>query len=166
MRRYFSVFVVLVTSLALLGCNRAEPKKPKAQGQAASAVKLVPVQAPPQGKEPPKGRLARLFEIPDCMTYLRNIGIGYNQVVSETGKGPKTKEDLNKAAGNARQIKEWLDSGQVVVIYGVSANQISGTKILAYEPEADVHGIRLVLLGDGSVQKMDDAEFQKTPKAK
>ena len=67
------------------------------------------------------------------------------------------------------QFMEPLDMGYVVFFYGVSPVQMpQGTSntILAHELYADTNGLRLVLMGDGSVREMNAEQFAKAPKAK
>jgi hypothetical protein len=66
-------------------------------------------------------------------------------------------------------INESLTNKWIIFIWGANKNSFpDGTSntILAYEADADLQGNRFVVLGDGSVQTVGEAEFQKMPKAK
>ena len=124
----------------------------------------------PQNPPPKKGKIARVRDKIEYSRYLDQLGKAYHIILTETNRPPKTKEDLRKAlGGGSAPIMDTLDQGYIVFIYGVGPLQMSdGTSntILAYEPDSDIRGMRLVLMGDGSVQDKTEAEFLKCTKAK
>ena len=151
-----------------LGCGRVGsanyPGKSKSDQVAADIVAL-------QAQDPPgkKGKIVRVRHKIVYRPYMRQLGIAYNNFIAINNKAPQNKEELSPYFEKAAPILKMLDKKEVVFIYGVRPDQMpsgSSNTILAYEPDSDVSGIRLVLMGDGTVQEKTEAEFAKCPKAK
>jgi hypothetical protein len=112
-----------------------------------------------------KGLLARSIERAKYSGYFNNIRHAYVSCDTSDGHGPVDLERLKPELENNRAICDAIQNGQIVVIWGVSLRNTPGNTILAYEKDADANGKRFVLLAGGSIQEMQDQEFQTTPKA-
>jgi hypothetical protein len=123
---------------------------------------------PVQEKEK-KGKIVRTRDLIEFRQFFKQLGIAYATYEAEHNKGPQKKEDLAPSLQGLTKLLEMLDKGDIVFYYGVSKQQMekgASMTILAHEAYEDVNGRRLVLMGDGSVQELSNAEFEKAPKAK
>jgi hypothetical protein len=98
---------------------------------------------------------------------LKQIGLAYHMHIDATGKPPAKAEDLAAFLCNNKRMVDLLKNEDIVFFYGVGIAQMTeGTSktILAYDKEVPDKG-GLVLMGDGSVQKVSAAEFKNATKA-
>jgi predicted Zn finger-like uncharacterized protein len=136
--------------------KKAEPEKKDEGGQ--------PV---PEPKEP-VGDLKRAFDIETVKNHMRQIGLAYHNYITTFNRAPMKWQDLKPYYENNTDITEMLEKGWYVFIPKVMPQHMTqGTSntILAYERYGDRKGLRVVVMGDGSIQIFDEQEFKKTPKA-
>jgi hypothetical protein len=132
---------------------------------------VLPPEAFKPVAQPPKkglGGPARVLDITEVRQLMKQLGLAYHTFESDRNAAPKNLKELSPYYENSARITDLLQKGQVVFLYGVRPQQMtSGTSntILAYEAVQDGNGVRVVLMGDGSVQELDEASFQKAPKA-
>jgi PBP1b-binding outer membrane lipoprotein LpoB len=119
--------------------------------------------APPQTG--PKGGLKRLITNPGSMNDVRQIAELYVAHETEFNKPPSRPEDLKDdlVKGGAGKIYRAIEDGTYVVVWNV--RNPSSQKMLVYEKDADDKGMRWVAMGDGSVKKMNEAEFKQAQSA-
>ena len=144
--------------------------------QASADKKLEAPALPPDflkapGAPPPKAPatgIRRPAERAEVKNLLKQLGLAYHICCDNTGKAPQKLEDLEPFYEKNQQITEMLKTKYLVFLYGTKPTQmIQGTSntVLAYESQLDQQGIRLVLMGDGSVSHMTEAEFKAAPRA-
>jgi hypothetical protein len=154
----------IVAALALPGCHKPVPATtpatpappPQAQAQAQ------PPAPPPQlGGAPPGKAQTRIREVMDrtrAMTQLRNIGQLLATYKTENNRYPGTLQELLDYIKNeARQEHQSLQTGYFV--YRPTPNPTTQTVVI-YENEPDTSGMRLVVMGDGSVQRLNEEQFK------
>jgi hypothetical protein len=98
---------------------------------------------------------------------LKQIGLAYHLCIDGTGRPPAKAEDLAPFMCNDKRLVDLLKNEDIVFFYRVGIAQMTnGTSktILAYDKEVPDKG-GLVLMGDGSVQKLSVDEFKKAHKA-
>jgi len=166
--------LVLIAVLFYLFWNPAKEKvvaKAPPPKVPAKQVKQDPVaeEDPAIVKKAPVGGIARARERTEIENNLRQLGIAYRQFEVDNNRGPKDQKELGPYYQNVATINDSLKNKWITFIWGVNRAGFSeGTSntILAYETDADRQGQRFALMGDGSVQNMDEETFKKTPKAK
>ncbi len=148
---------------------------PKAQPVKPPAARGVPVNQVPQEepeiiKKDAVGGIARSRERTNIENDLRQLGLAYRQFEVINNRGPKDQKELASYYQNAATINDSLTNKWITFIWGVNNRDGfpdgSSNTMLAFETNPDRAGNRFALMGDGSVQTLDDATFQKTPKAK
>jgi hypothetical protein len=112
-----------------------------------------------------KGLLARSIERAKYSGYFNQIRLAYLACDDRDGHGPMDLEQLKPELEGNRAICDTIQSGQIVVIWGVKLQSTPGNAVLAYENDADSNGKRFVLFAGGNVQELPDAEFKAAPKA-
>jgi hypothetical protein len=155
------VFAFVVSAALVVGC-----KKPKD----ADTDKTVPSSsmqaATPTNKN--KNVLARTYDRARLPNLLKQLGLAYHLYWdSNGGKGPGSQKDLEPFYENNQTINKLLSEGNIIVFYGAtltSMTQGTSNTILAYEKDAD-QGMRHVLMADGRAVVMNQADFDKAPKA-
>jgi predicted Zn finger-like uncharacterized protein len=166
---------VIVLFLMMSGGNAKEKvvaKRPEpAPINTQPAVNAQPEENPaPIEKKAPAGTAARVREGTVVRNTLRQLGIAYKQFEVENNRGPKNQKELGPYYQNVAEINEYLTKNWITFIWGASRQSLAengdSNTVLAYEPDPDRQGIRLVLFGDGSVRDLDENEFSKAPKAK
>jgi predicted Zn finger-like uncharacterized protein len=150
-------------------------KKDEPQAKAPPPVEkkeIFKFEKPRKGAKDLISAVARRLEITEVNNWFRQLGISYQTVASAStsGKGPADFKELTELATTAScPLKDWLDKGWIVVVWGARlSSQPDGASNtpLAWETDPDLQGNRVVLLCSGSVQTMPEAEFAKTAKAK
>jgi hypothetical protein len=163
------LIVVLIVVVAVGAFSQ-----PLAKVKLPDPPKLEAKQEPPPGPDngPPQkkgaGGIGRSREVAEVRNVLKQLGLAYHSFDSTESRAPNSRKDLGPYYENNGRINEVLDKGEIVFLYGVRPLQMAqGTSntILAYENIPDQAGIRIVLMGDGSVDQMDEATFRKAPKA-
>ena len=150
--------------LALAGCHKPTPTTAAAvPAPAAQAQAQAPPPAPPPqlGGAPPGKAQTRIREVMDrarAMTQLHNIGQLLASYKTEFNRYPGTLQELlDYIKTEARQEHESLQTGYFV--YRPTPNPTSQTVVI-YENEPDTSGMRLVVMGDGSVQRLNEVQFK------
>jgi hypothetical protein len=154
---------------ALVSCNGSPPAEPKPARQNVASTQTVQSKDDKQDKpKEKKGGLIRQRELIEMRPDFQQIGLAYNGIIADSGKPPQSKEDFRKYL-KAPKIMKYFDENILEFYYGVSPLQMpdgSSRTIVGYEPNSDQSGQRLVIMGDGSVQTISDADYAKAPKAK
>jgi len=101
------------------------------------------------------------------MNDLKQFGLAYHNYQDAYNKAPSKAEDLAPLLENNKRLMEVLKD-KIIFIYDVrTADMKAGTSntVLAYTKDIDKNG-GVVLMGDGSVQKITADEFKKATLAK
>jgi hypothetical protein len=171
-----SLVLVLTLLVPTTGCGKKRRVDDSTEATAAAtspattpAPKVV-VQAPAQEKDPNAGLsgLARVWTEQETKNRFRQIGLAYHNYMDTFKKAPAKAADLAPFYEKDAKITEALDKGWIVFLYNVRPQQMTqGTSntVVAYENEPDRLGMRWVLMGDASVSKASQQEFDKMPKA-
>ncbi len=145
----------LMLAPALPGCV----KKRKAESEAAEN----PLKPQPGGA-PAQNVVQRGVQRQVNQQLLRDIGQFYQLYRTEHGRAPQNLQDFLGYLKTEPRTRQPLENSSVVMVF---TPEPSGSQVLAYEKEAfQEFQNRLVLLGDGSVHLMPEAEFQAALKAR
>jgi hypothetical protein len=157
---------VIVAALVLPGCRKPPPATsgpaaaPPAVAQ-ADAPQPAPAPAPHLGGALPGKAQTRVREVMDrteAYNQLHQIGIFLLAYNNENGHYPTRLEDfLADIKRDARREHESLQTGYFVMT--LNPRPAAGT-VVVYEKDPDTSGMRLVVLADGSVQRMNEAQFK------
>lgn len=83
---------------------------------------------------------------------------------NEMGKpAPRTLKEAEKLPGASPKAIEALNSGAVVIYWGVNLNEYGGASVIGYEKDAPEKG-GAVILGDGTVTELAAEQFREIPK--
>lgn len=93
---------------------------------------------------------------------MKEIGIAWNLYLTNSGKAPARAADLDEFL-ESPGVKKALANGDIVLVANAKAE---GSRMIAYEKEADNKGLRFVTFGDGSVKSVDEKDFKKLLEAK
>jgi hypothetical protein len=165
----------ILASTFLLGCGKQDKDK---EGPAP------PPQPAPQGGPQPGGNplaagnqpqpgttgIRRVVDRQTAQNQLQQIGLAYHSFWdANAGRGPSSVEELSPFYEKNRGITDAIKSGYYVVYWKatIASMQMGASNtVLAYEkdPERD-GGQRMVVMGDCSVKRMNEAEFRAAPKA-
>jgi hypothetical protein len=138
--------VLLAAALLPAGCTRSR-----------GAAPATTTQADAQSTRP--GRVKRILDKTKAREYMHQIGIFYQTYVAENGKPPAKLDDfLEYIKRDSRDEYRMLKEGAFVWNAKAGTNS---NKILSYEKDPDLDDNRIVLMGDGSVQQMSTADFDK-----
>jgi hypothetical protein len=138
--------VLLAAALLPAGCMRSRGAPPATTQQAAA-----------QSTRP--GRVKRVLDKTKARAYMEQIGIFYHTYVAENGKPPAKLDDfLDYIKRDSRNEYQMLKDGNF--LWNAKAGTDSN-KVLCYEKDPDLDDNRIVLMGDGSVQQMSTADFDK-----
>ena len=100
---------------------------------------------------------------PGAANELREFGRFYVMYNTERNKSPSKLEDLKPyMERDAKTLLEAIKDGYYVVVWNV--RELSSNTLLAYEKTPDGNGDHLVVMGDGSVSKLNDQQLQKSLK--
>jgi predicted RNA-binding Zn-ribbon protein involved in translation (DUF1610 family) len=163
------LIVVLVLVLPGSGKDKVAQKKVDLPKEEPPVVVENPPQQIQIQKKDPAGGILRSRERTEIENTLRQLGIAYRNFEIERNRGPKDQKEFEGYYERNQRINEYLTNQWVIFIWGAGRNSFpdgASNTILAYESIADRQENRFVLMGDGSVQTLDEATFQKTPKAK
>ena len=106
-------------------------------------------------------------------TQLQQLGNAFGQYTADTGRPPKQPADLEKYlkphGDPASFWKSPRDNQPLVVLWNVNLLTVDPSrpetiKVFIHEQQG-IDGSRYVLLTDGSVREMTEAEFAAAPKA-
>jgi hypothetical protein len=159
--------VVLAAVVAAPGCRKAMPTTPPPApapapaGGAPAPAPGAPAPAPQLGGAPPGKAQTRMREVMDrarAMTQLHNVGQLLATYKTENNRSPGTlQEFLDYIKTEAHQEHESLMTGYFV--YKPTPDPTSQT-VVVYEKDPDTSGQRLALMGDGSVQRLNEEQFK------
>ncbi|MFL5242413.1 MAG: hypothetical protein ACJ8FY_09920 [Gemmataceae bacterium] len=151
---------IVLSSALLVGC-----KKQKNTELETTSISTVQTTTPTNRN---KNVIARTYDRVRLPNSLQQIGLAYHLYWdSNGGKGPSSQKDLAPFYENNATINKLLAEGNIIVFYGATLNSMTqGTSntILAYEKDSD-QGMRHVLMADGRAVVMNQADFDKAPKA-
>lgn len=160
-------FIIAALAMAFVaGCQKEET--PPAQPVLPGKAPLVKANAKKEPIRDVISGVARRMEISEVRNLLRQLGQAYHTFDVDFNRAPRTLAELEPYLGKSASLIEPLKSGDFTVIYGVKRAQMTAgasNTIIAYETHADTHGQRVVLMGDGSLNELTEAEFAATPKA-
>src|SRR5262245_27926619 len=151
--------VVLIIVLSRRGDDNklqagANPKHPHQPQRPPDARKQF---VPPV--KPPATGIRRAGERAEVNNAMRQLGLAYHTCCDSTGRAPQKLEDLEPFYEKNAQITEMLKTKYIIFLYGTKPTQMTqGTSntVLAYESQLDQQGIRITLMGDGSVTFMNE----------
>jgi hypothetical protein len=83
--------------------------------------------------------------------------IGLSCKVEDISRLPKTLEELKRIVKENGNAVRAIDNGEFVLVANA---RVAGDSIFLYESKADSNGVRLVLMGDGSIHKKSAQEFK------
>jgi hypothetical protein len=100
------------------------------------------------------------------MNDVREIARIYIAYELSFNKPPSKPEDLydDLVKGGAGKMYSGIKNGTYVVVWNV--RNPSSQNVLVYEKNADADGLRWVGRGDGSTEKMNEAQFKQALKQK
>jgi hypothetical protein len=99
------------------------------------------------------GHVQRGKELQVVRNDLGQLAKLYQTYYTEYGKCPVNWDDFKAyIQRDARTIVQAVDEGRIVVVWGLSS--LSGNVVLAYEPNPDLRGNHVVVMGDASVSSM------------
>jgi hypothetical protein len=137
---------LLAAVLLPAGCTRSRGAPPATTQQVA-----------PESTRP--GRVKRVLDKTKAREYMHQIGIFYHTYVAENGKPPAKLDDfLEYIKRDSRNEYQMLKDGNF--LWNAKAGTDSN-KVLCYEKDPDLDDNRIVLMGDGSVQQISTADFDK-----
>jgi hypothetical protein len=156
----------VVAALVLPGCRKPPPASsgpaaaPPAVAQ-ADAPQPVPAPAPHLGGAGQGKAQTRVREVMDRVqaeNQLHQIGLLLKNYESQNNHYPTRLEDfLEDIKRDARREHESLKTGYFVMT--LNPRPTPGT-VVVYEKDPDTSGMRLVVLADGSVQRLNEAQFK------
>jgi hypothetical protein len=168
--------VVVIVAIVLFFMTRGDsPNNKVAQRKVEPPPKkaeqpVVQVEEPEIVKKAPVGGLGRAREVTVVQNQLRQLGLAYKQFEVVENRGPKDQKELESYYSKVPEINEALKNKWITFIWRVPRQALAengdSNTVLAYETDADRQGIRQVLFGDGSVNGLNEEDFQKAPKAK
>ena len=152
----------IVAALALPGCQKPAPATAgAAPAPPAQADAPAPAPAPHLGGALPGKAQTRVREVMDrtqAYNQLHQIGVMLQTYNSENSQYPTRLEDfLNYIKRDAPREHESLQTGYFVMT--LNPRPAAGTAVV-YEKDPDTIGMRVVLMGDGSVQRMNEGQFK------
>src|SRR5262245_55848274 len=120
------------------------------------------------GTSPPpsstaKGGIPRLIERPRVQNELRQIHLYYRLYITTNNRPPRNLDELNQQMEPNSREYQALRDGRYVLNWNVSQAEGSN-KVLAYEKDADANGERYVVMTDGSVQRLNQQQFEAANK--
>lgn len=172
--------IAIVPMCALVGCIKSEMSSQPAtnvKGQPQPAQNKPQMPAPkqegPKLGEPSRGggvvagggnaasmAVRRGADNATIRNDLHQLGILYKAYVAENGNGPRSLDDfLNYIQRDAQAIhKRFKDQVYTLNLLAKS----TGDSVVVFETDAFAgDGMRNVLMGDGSVKKMNEAELKQ-----
>ena len=166
--------LLLAAALHPIGCGK--------RSEAPKAVEIDlnklanPGPGDPQPKIPidfkktPPGGLPRTIDVTEVRNILGQLGRAYHGFFGDRNRGPNDAMELAPYFEKNPKILQALDPKEGYIPFQWKAHLLrmpAGTSntILAFETIADANGQRNVVMADSSVTQMDEATFQKAPKA-
>lgn len=161
--------LMLAVCLVVAGCNKQSGSTQPAKKEVAKVT--PPPQPPPapppvdttppvQGTATPSvaKHVVRGQDLQAVRNQFSQLGVFYNQYVTEFGKPPAKADDFleyikRDDARTYRDIKE----GRFVLNVG---SPLSANSVLAYEKDKDIRGMRVVVFADRRVEMMDEQQLK------
>jgi hypothetical protein len=156
------IVAAAVAALALPGCQKPTPPAPApAPAPPAQAQAAPPAPTPQLGGALPGKAQTRVREVMDraqAENQLHQIGVMLQTYSSENSQYPTRLDDfLNYIKRDAPREHQSLQTGYFVMTLNPRPMAATAT---VYEKDPDTSGMRLVLMGDGSVQRMNEGQFK------
>ncbi len=154
----FAVGPILVLALVLVGCGKRHkdttPKPAETGGN--------PLKPDPAGGPAAQSEVLRDLQLPVIKNVMTNLGVYYQSYRNDhNDKPPRTREEFKaylQKEPDARFLVRALDKDWLVLVLDPPP---STTQVLAYEKEPyKKWNNRVVLLGGGAVELMDNSAFQ------
>lgn len=143
-------WVLVVVGMAMIaGCSKHVPASQTASAAAAGETTKV-------------SRSGGVFSVRDetkNRLLLRDIGLSCQ--AADVSRMPQTVDELKALLKDSPQCLKAVESGDFAL---APKPQASGNSLFIYERDADAKGDRLVLMGDGRVEKKSAAEFVELKK--
>ena len=114
-----------------------------------------------------RGGIPRIIERAKVENELKQIHLYYQNYLIDHNRPPSKLEDLQELMGaNSREYKALQEGRYVLNWKAIAAGVPRGASntALAYEKDADADGDRYVVLGDGSVHRMNQQQFASATK--
>ena len=144
--------IALVSGLCLAGCSKTDSSESAAKTGSS-------------GGQPGAMSFKRVIQRPNVIDELGQLGLYYHQYRGLYNRSPAKLDDLQTwLQRDMPKLYQGIKDEYYVVFWGVPTP--SSNVVLAHEKDADANGFRIVLLGDGSVQRMNETEFQQSLNAK
>ena len=152
----------IVAALVLPGCQKPAPSTSgPAAPPPAAAQTSAPAPTPHLGGALPGKAQTRVREVMDrtqAENQLHQIGILLQTYSTQNGQYPTRLEDfLGDIKKEAQREHESLKTGYFVMTL---KPRPAGGDVVVYERDPDTSGMRLVLQGDGSVQRLNETQFK------
>jgi hypothetical protein len=149
----------ILLALSVPGCKKHKDTATEVQGN--------PLRPDPAGGAPARNDVQRGAQLRVNENLMKQLGLFYQFYRNDhDGQPPRTEAEFKaylQSDPNARNEVEALNKGWIVLVLDPPPNS---HQVLAYEKEPyQKWGNRIVLLGDGSVKVMVEAEFQAALKA-
>ena len=146
--------LALCGGLLLTGCGKTD-----------SATTARSQSGVPAGKAPAVMGVQRAVQRANVSNELKNLVLYYQGYYTDFGRSPAKIDDLKASIlRDMPTLYQGIEGGYYVVFWGLPT--LSSNVVLAHEKEADANGFRMVAMADGSIQKMNEQEFQAALKGK
>jgi hypothetical protein len=147
---------ILTAGAALLTAGCPKPPTPAAAGAAGGQTTEPHLGGAPHGK--PQTQVRDLMDRMQAQNQLSQLGVFLQAYKGEQGRFPNNLQELvDYIKTDAKREYESLKTGYF--IYVPTQNATSQT-IVVYEYAPDLNNNRMVLMGDGSVHRIPEAEFK------
>ncbi len=148
------VGLVLVMSVGIAGCSNAE------------STEKAPIKGAPVGSQPGAMSIKRVINRPNVYNELTQLVVFYQLYRNDNNnRSPASLEDLKPSIErDMPKLYEGIRDGYYVVFWGIK--DLSSNVVVAHEKEPDSNGLRATAMGDGSVKRINEQDFQEALKGK
>lgn len=148
----------LLIGLLVVGCGK---ESDSSAGQSGYQLKTQPISSghgpPPQPQVSRTGSILSKRDELAARGQLDQIGKAILIAYLERGRGPAKVEELKDHMRDMPKHYEALRNGTYVLVPNA---RLASDSIMLYEKNAETTGMRLVVTGNGGVQRMSQEEFQ------
>jgi hypothetical protein len=156
----------LMLAIVAAGCGRSPA--PPAVADVKPVVKAnVPATVPEKKPAPAGGggliaNVKRKVETAELRNALKQIGLAYTMFYEERRRAPNDLKELAPFYENNSKLSGYITEGDIAVAFKIKGSGQGLANVpLAYEPNPDLSGQRLVATYGGAVELMPEAEFQE-----